>query len=30
MLDIEDLDKVIGLLEQNSWDEGQAANAYYA
>lgn len=30
ILDIEDLDKVIQLLEQNNWDEGQAANAYYA
>ena len=30
MLDIEDLDQVIKLLEQNNWDEGQAANAFYA
>jgi hypothetical protein len=30
MLDIDDLDKVIKLLEQNNWDEGQAANAFYA
>ncbi len=30
MLDIEDLDQVIKLLEQNNWDEGQAANAYFA
>lgn len=30
MLNIEDLDKVIKLLEENNWDESQAANAYMA
>ena len=30
MLNIEDIDKVIQLLEQNNWDEMQAANAHYA
>ena len=30
MLNIEDLDKVIKLLEDNNWDERAAANAYMA
>ena len=30
ILDTDDLDKVIQLLEQNNWDEGLAANAFYA
>jgi len=30
MLNIEDIDKVIQLLEQNNWDESQAASAHYA
>lgn len=30
MLNIEDLDRVIKLLEENNWDESQAANAYMA
>ena len=30
MLNIEDLDKVIKLLEENNWDESAAANAYMA
>jgi len=30
MLNIEDIDKVIQLLEQNDWDESQAANAFFA
>ena len=30
MLNIDDLDKVIKLLEENNWDESQAANAYMA
>ena len=30
MLNIDDIDKVIQLLEQNGWDESQAANAHFA
>lgn len=30
MLNIDDLDRVIKLLEENNWDESQAANAYMA
>lgn len=30
MLNIEDLDKVIKLLEENNWDESEAANSYMA
>lgn len=30
MLNIDDLDQVIKLLEENNWDESQAANAYMA
>eukprot|EP00347_Sterkiella_histriomuscorum_P016338 403353573 len=30
MLNLEDVDKIIGLLEQNNWDEAQAAIAFYA
>lgn len=30
MLDIDDMDKIIQLLEQNGWDEAQAANAHFA
>jgi hypothetical protein len=30
MLNIDDIDKVISLLEQNNWDEGQAASAHFA
>ena len=30
MLNIEDLDRVIKLLEENDWDESKAANAFMA
>ena len=30
MLNIDDLDRVIKLLEENNWDESLAANAYMA
>lgn len=30
MLNIEDIDKVIKLLEENNWDESQAASAHFA
>ena len=30
MLDTQNVDQVIELLEQNNWDEANAANAYYA
>ena len=30
MMDTDDLDKVIRLLEQNNWDEGQAFSTYMA
>ena len=30
MLGIDDIDVVIRLLEQNDWDESQAANAHFA
>ena len=30
MLNIEDLDQVIKLLEENNWDETQAASAHFA
>jgi hypothetical protein len=30
MLNIEDIDRVIELLQQNDWDESQAANAHFA
>jgi len=30
MLNVDDIDKVITLLEQNNWDEAQAANAHFA
>ena len=30
ILNIDDMDEVIRLLEENNWDESQAANAHYA
>jgi hypothetical protein len=30
MLNIEDIGKVIELLEENNWDESQAASAHFA
>jgi len=30
MLNIEDISKVIELLEENAWDESQAASAFFA
>ena len=30
MLQIEDIDQVIRLLEENNWDESQAASAHMA
>ena len=30
ILDLQDVDKVIDLLEKNNWDESAAAQAYYA
>jgi len=30
ILGLDDVDKVIELLQQNNWDESQAAQAYYA
>ena len=30
MLNIEDISKVIELLEENGWDESQAASAFFA
>ena len=30
MIGIDDIDKVIKLLEENDWEEGQAVNSFYA
>ena len=30
MINIDDMDRIFNLLEENDWDEGKAASAFFA